>query len=86
MERLIHIPWSLLLLLQQLLLLLLLVRILELAAELRRMILLLLVGLVLGVGPAAVLVEVLSRGGRLLPRHLHIVAINVQLLRHQLLA
>ena len=50
------------------------------------MILLLLVGLVLGVGPAAVLVEVLSRGGRLLPRHLHIVAINVQLLRHQLLA
>ena len=50
------------------------------------MMLLLLVGLVLGVGPAAVLVEVLSRSGRLLPRHLHIVAINVQLLRHQLLA
>ena len=50
------------------------------------MILLLLVGLVLGVGPAAVLVEVLARGGRLLPRHLHIVAINVQLLCHQLLA
>ena len=49
------------------------------------MILILLVGLVLAVGTAAVLVEVLSRGGRLLPRHLHIVAIDVQLLSYQLL-
>ena len=49
------------------------------------MILVLLVGLVLGVSAAAMLVEVLTRGGRLLPRLTtlaEIVAIYVQLLRH----